>query len=517
MLAPQLPVPRGKKGPPFFKDWQLKSPDELEELLQRYPNSNRGLRLDYHIQVDPDNEAAIRRVKQFQAEGILPPTLTYITWRGRECSLYRVHRNIPSSFDITAEGMELQIRTDSGHYCLIPDSVVRGKPYRWAKHLGPADVDVSELPDEAVRRLHELAHINKRISSREGCHDSVTQGRLNFRKGARDESLYHVARCCFKGGMTPLDAKQLIKILAKNCQPAFPEQDALRKIESAFKEERNLALEIRDWLSVTKALFTVTECDTELNIVTKRDKDNRRQILHRLANEGEITRVEGRAGTYRVIEKECPVIDFLTADTGKPLSIKWPFELERLVNFYRKNIAIVAGSKDAGKTAFMLNLVRLNQDRFPVNYLSSEMAAEELALRLSKFDFPLDSWKFSARERSFNFSDVIRPDSMNIIDFFEITDNFFLIAGELRKIHDKLRNGVAVIAIQKDDKAELGRGKGFSLEKARLYITLDRRGMTNELKIVSGKNWAQPGVNPAGTVIKFKLVNGAKFIELEEK
>ncbi len=34
-----------------------------------------------------------------------------------------------------------------------------------------------------------------------------------------------------------------------------------------------------------------------------------------------------------------------------------------------------------------------------------------------------------------------------------------------------------------------------------------------ELKIIKGKNWAQPGHNPNGKVFKFKLEDGCRFLE----
>jgi len=185
------------------------------------------------------------------------------------------------------------------------------------------------------------------------------------------------------------------------------------------------------------------------------------------------------------------------------------------VALYPKNIAVVAGSKDAGKTAFCLNFARLNQENFEVNYFCSEIAAQEFRERLKLFGFPLDSWKIKVWERSSNFADVIKPDALNIIDFFEISNEFYLISKELKAIHDKLNKGVALIAIQKDKNAKLGRGGSFSIEKARLYVTLDAKDYHNELTIVSGKNWAQKDKNPAGVVIKFKLINGAKFVKVE--
>jgi hypothetical protein len=512
MLGPLIPIPRGKKGPPFFDGWQKKPADELEDLYRHYPNPNPALRLDKLIQLDADNGPAIEMIAQLKRTGVLPPTINYLTWRGIETPLYKAPPGL-KSFDIMEGGLNLQVRTGAGHYALIPDSVFRGKSYIWARHLGPADLDIADLPDAALAHLKTLS-FKKALSSTRGCNASVTEGRLDFQKGGRDNTLYHVARTLFKGGMTPQDAEQVIRILAQNCSPAFPEKDALRKIESAFKEERNLAQEIREWLNVTGPLWTVTECDKELGIVTDRYKANRRVILHRLVLEGVIARVEGKAGTFRVVEKQCNEIDFLSGDTGTPQPIKWPLGLEKYVNIYRKNLVIVAGSKDSGKSAFLLNTIRLNQDRFKIVYFSSEMGAEELSLRLSKFGYPLNSWKFKAFERADNFEDVIEPDALNLIDFYEITDSFYLIGGKLKKLHDKLGAGIAIIALQKDPKAPLGRGASFSLEKARLYCTLDRGPDCNLLKIISGKNWAQPGHNPAGKNFKFKLVDGAKFISI---
>jgi len=62
--------------------------------------------------------------------------------------------------------------------------------------------------------------------------------------------------------------------------------------------------------------------------------------------------------------------------------------------------------------------------------------------------------------------------------------------------------------LQKKAGEELGRGGAFSLEKARLYLSMD----SGELKVVKAKNWALPGENPNGRVFHFKLVDGCKFL-----
>ena len=60
--------------------------------------------------------------------------------------------------------------------------------------------------------------------------------------------------------------------------------------------------------------------------------------------------------------------------------------------------------------------------------------------------------------------------------------------------------------------AELGRGAEFSLERARLYLSLDN----GRLKIVKAKNW-RTELNPNGMLYTFKLTDGCKFIQIEKK
>ncbi len=150
----------------------------------------------------------------------------------------------------------------------------------------------------------------------------------------------------------------------------------------------------------------------------------------------------------------------------------------------------------------------MNMKKFKVNYFSSEMGPVELKERLSKFENPLSDFKkVKWLERSGNFADVIKPDEVNIIDFLEMTDNFYLIAQYIKEIFDKLSTGIAIIAIQKNPGQTLGLGGGRSIEKARLYLSMD----AGRLRIEKGKNWANPTVNPNGLEINFKLVQGCRF------
>ena len=175
---------------------------------------------------------------------------------------------------------------------------------------------------------------------------------------------------------------------------------------------------------------------------------------------------------------------------------------------YPGNIAVIAGAANAGKTSFILNFICLNQKAHKVHLFSSEGGPEELNMRISKFDLPLDAWTFKAWDRTGDFSDVIKPDDVNVIDYLEIHDEFYKIGGIIKGISDHLKNGFCLIALQKNSGRDEGLGGARGLEKPRLYLAMDN----GRLKIVKGKSWANRGKNPNGLSINFKLVDGCKFM-----
>lgn len=262
------------------------------------------------------------------------------------------------------------------------------------------------------------------------------------------------------------------------------------------------------WVRDTSGWWETHELDDDLGIKNHRDKDNRRKVLQRLREQGIIERHPTINKRFRFVNTRTTSLDFRTATNGGILPIKWPLGIEDYVNIFPGNIAVIAGSPNAGKTAFLLNFIYHNQDRFPIYYFCSEMGAVELRDRLDKFpDMDIRDWKFEALERSTDFEDVIRPDCINIVDYLEMTTELFSVNTHLTAIHARLCSGIAVIALQKKLGSSLGRGAEFSLEKPKLYISLDR----HKLQIVKGKSWSHQDIDPNGIQTKFKIVNGCQF------
>lgn len=255
----------------------------------------------------------------------------------------------------------------------------------------------------------------------------------------------------------------------------------------------------------SSGLFLTSDVLNRLQVTSRQEKKNVTNALLRLHKEGLIVRAGNRDGCLRRVDNEAEPIGFLNVKE-ETLDIRFPFEIEKYIQVMPKNILVIAGEPNAGKTAFLLNFVRMNMEKYEIHYFSSEMGSLELRARLSKFDYPLDKWNFHPWERSSNYPDVIRPDAINIIDFLEVYEDFYKIGGMLKEIYGKLNKGIAFVAIQKNVGCDFGLGGQRGMEIPRLYLAMER----HKIKILKGKNWARDE-NPNGLELAFKLISGCKF------
>jgi hypothetical protein len=307
----------------------------------------------------------------------------------------------------------------------------------------------------------------------------------------------------------------ILHFLASKCDPPFSKKEIPAKIKSAMKRtqarEKGLTQQIRDYVSATWGNFSATSVYEAQQTATS-DRGKVRVILCRLVDEGLIERVPNRDGWFRRVEDEAEEINFLSAES-KIINISWPFQIEEKVEIMPGNVIVVAGEIESGKTAFMLNVAKLNLQSHAIYYFSSEMGASELKKRLNKFpDMTLNQWKgMKAKARAGDFHDVVKPDAINIIDYVEVHDEFFKVGAYLKKIHDRLKRGIAIVAIQKTPGRDTGLGDQRSMEVARLYLSLSKEYPGGRLKIAKGKNWATDN-NPNGLSIKYKIVHGCRLI-----
>lgn len=343
-----------------------------------------------------------------------------------------------------------------------------------------------------------------------------------FTKGRRDNDLFHLANQLAKAGSPPEEIFQFVHFCGKHCIPPFSDREIVTKVESAIKRasgrDRNMTVEILDFVSSACGIFSMHEVCTHLQAIDRKDRNAVSVVLGRLVKEEVIERVGSKNGQFRKIERSAPVIDIF-AEVPQYLDIRYPLGLHSLFRTMQKNLIVVAGTQNAGKTAFLLRMTAMNMNReFKIRYQSSEMGQQELRARLDAFsDIPLSDWKsVEFREVSSGYQDYIVPDGINIIDYLEVTDNFWLVGDSMRKIYDKLTTGIAVIALQKDSKNDFGRGGSFSNEKPRLYLTLTSDPPNGGVaKIMKAKNWADPTNNPERKQCRFKVRGGSEVRQIE--
>lgn len=276
-----------------------------------------------------------------------------------------------------------------------------------------------------------------------------------------------------------------------------------------------IATRVSDFVEFTSGAFTVMECLRELNITDPGEKAAVRKALARMASKDVLERVGTKDGVYRRIDTDVKRTKFITGRLEE-FPMRLPLGINDLCKLYAKNIVVVAGSKSAGKTAFLMNIALDNQHDMPVVYLNSEMGDEEFTSRMQMFGITSeDQIKFDCIECHNNFADHIDgTKKLYIIDFLEIHDNFYEIAKHIRAIHEKLGDGVAVIAIQKKNGERLGRGADFSMEKARLYISMDYQqdAKCTRVTIVDAKSPKRQGVR--GAYQDVKILSGTSFSSL---
>lgn len=271
----------------------------------------------------------------------------------------------------------------------------------------------------------------------------------------------------------------------------------------------DMAGRVREWVSHTSGWFFTDELDKELGFATLPEKDYRGKILRRLKDEGVVQQHLKMNRQWRCVNRAVTKIDFKSVTSAKPLPVKWPLGIEKYVNLYPGNMAVVAGAPESGKSALLLNFIKINMEHFPIYYFCSENTGQdELSVRLGLFpDMKVEYWRFEAIERSSDFEDVIVPDCVNIVDYLEITEDLYLVNTHLTNISHKIGTGLAIVALQKKIGARLGRSQEFGLEKPRLYLSMDE----GKLTIVKGKAWANLNVNPHGLSVYFRIARGCQF------
>jgi len=491
-----IPLKKDKKPYIKWEEFQTRKPTdkEIESWFKNDKDKMIGIvtgKISNLSVIDVDNEDGDRLFREIVPEGFIAPTVR--TPRGGYHVYCKYEEGLRNASQI---GGGIDIRSDGGYVVSPPSRSALAKSYTFIVNL---ETKRPCVPKELLD-YKELA-------------EEITENPKGtmFIEGRRDNDLFHVSNCLVKGGMETEAIKQILTTLADSCDPPFPEKEVNYKIKSALnralRRERNLVQEVKEWVQSSSGTFLSSEVARCLQLTTRDELKSLSKILSRMVESGDIRRHGDRAGMFRKIEKEFRLMNWQDASI-RPLDITYPLGLHELFYTYSKNIIVFSGVKDSGKSACLIDFIKRNQNKWKINYFTNEMGDEELKIRLiAHKDIKPQDWKFNAYEIGSNWDDIVSPNDITVIDYIEINENFWEVGNILKNIHERLDKGIAVVGLQKSWGADLGRGKEFSLQRPRMYVTLDS-GMA---KIVSAKNRIPGKGNPIGLVRRYDIIDGWKI------
>lgn len=523
-----IPISPGSKVPP--KGFQVEqfrkriaTPEEVNAWFVEEPNYNIAIvtgELSGACVVDfdshkPDFDPAIAFDYFFEHED----TPTANTPRGGQHMWYKYPTEAKLTIN-TGALPGIDFRGEGGYILVPPSKNGTGNPYSWVEKKALKDIALKDLPSAYIDVLkHRVGAIvgttysSTYINNTAGGKSQLELENL-FTEGQRNDHIFHASHSMLKGGSPKDVVWETIKFIGRNCIPPVPEKELYTTFESAFqrslRREKSVIDEVRDFVCSSDGLISSSEVLKVLQMSSKQDRKTVNGCLHKLVQEGLLVKEGKKSGVFRTVDKDEELIDWKNADIT-PLNVEFPLDVHRHVRIHRSNVVVIAGESNAGKTAFCLRTALLNKDKFSVNYLSSEMNdGTELRIRLDQFEEALPDWEgIKFQFRTDNFPDKIDPEGFNIIDYLDEGSDAeaYKMGMRIRQIADKLKGGIAIVAIQKPEGRDLGFGGAGTLNRARLYLSIS----PGTLLIKKGKIWVDPLTNPNGKHVHFKLVKGCRF------
>jgi hypothetical protein len=418
-----------------------------------------------------------------------------------------------------------EIRSD-GNYIVVPPSVHPD---------GPQYQFLNDLP---IREIDSLLEVGIDLDQERPAASTnqpgwVTRLLLGVGEGGRNDAAIRLAG--YFRNTQPIDVTETIMQSwnTKNLPP-LPDRELLTTIRSAYNlpehaiapvpaASRGLShAKVLQWISLASGAFNVRQIWGEMNIMAPEDKTHLRQILHRMTETGIVAKTN-IDGTYRKVDNDKEPLDWQSAEPNKYLPLVLPFNIHEVCRVYPQSIIIVAGSKNEGKTAFLMSCIMPNVGKFQVDFYNSETGPEQLKQRFEPLNVPRPA-PFNTYKRYDNFADVIDPTHLSIIDYLDTNSEVYLVGAEIDNIFRKITTGCAIIGLQKPPPSvtwvkgekkvidrDLAYGGGFTAKRAVIYISLS----SHRLKLVYVKTPVNPKVNPNNMTWSYHFDDNGYFTGIQ--
>ena len=242
-----------------------------------------------------------------------------------------------------------------------------------------------------------------------------------------------------------------------------------------------------------------------------------RTIMHRCKDKGIAYPVDGKDGWWRPADNRLEELCWWDGNGEIGENIMFPLGINNYCYVPLPSLIIIAGKYNAGKTAFCINTVNLNLEKWEnkLDFYVSEGAQ----MMKSKFE-ALNSFipkppPFKMYRRTENFADIIKPDRLSIVDYLRVDmDRPYAIGSALFAIYNKLGDrGAAVVAMQKPPgERKLAFGGASTAFEPTLYIGMDKDTLGFEkIKVPKVTN-----IDPYSLKIQFRIQKGVNFTDVHE-
>ena len=227
-----FPCWSNKKNPMTKNGHKNASSDEhvINDWWDKYPNANIGLLTGKSnnlvvVDVDVKNDAGgMASLEQLQDECGEFNTRIVHTPSGGLHFYFEYPQDVDTIKNRTNMKPGIDIRADGG-YVIAPGSCIDGNYYEF----DDADKEIAELPQKL---LEMLASKKREVSTANNNWDDATE--QSFEQGSRNNDIFRMASK-LRGDDIPYDiAVDQILIAANNCNPSFPENEAIRCLDSAY-------------------------------------------------------------------------------------------------------------------------------------------------------------------------------------------------------------------------------------------------------------------------------------------
>lgn len=252
---------------------------------------------------------------------------------------------------------------------------------------------------------------------------------------------------------------------------------------------------VREFITLSDGVFTLDDIIKECGLYS--DKRNAvKCALSDFIAEGLIERRGLRSGSYSPIKSTgIHMNESISSAKTTPVTMYLPLAIDALLNIHNRNLIVIQGLSNAGKTAFLMEIARLNRKNFSnIKYINTEMDASEIKDRIERRNMDVEEFlsfvsfylvKNTHLDGAVRYE--IEPNGLNLVDYLHLQDAT-LMATEMDKIQERLENGIAVVAIQKYLGKDMGYGGYGVKNRARLLIDLSKDIATLK-KVKSPLHW----------------------------